>query len=133
MPAGPGRELILRACIGCHKQETFTQYRHSREEFKEIVYRMAEQRRAQATAAELDTIADYLATNFTKIDDPDKVNVNKADAKEIQARLGLTQKEADAVVDYRGRHGNYTQLGDLYLIYGVDGKKIEALKDKISF
>lgn len=88
----------MRACVGCHKEENFTSYRRTPEEFKSIVYRMG-QRGAKATTAELDTIADYLAANFPAIDDPDKVNVNKAEAKELETRLGLTAKEAAAIVD----------------------------------
>ena len=81
----------------------------------------------------MDQIADYLAKNFPKVEDPSKVNVNKAAAEEIETRLGLTAKEAEAIVSYRERYGDFHAVGDLYLIYGVDGTKIEAAKDKISF
>ena len=47
--------------------------------------------------------------------------------------LGLTDEEAAAVVSYRERHGDFHAWGDLLIIYGVDGKKIAAAKDKISF
>jgi competence ComEA-like helix-hairpin-helix protein len=90
-------------------------------------------RGAQATRAELDLIADYLFENFPKTEDATKVNVNKATAQEIAAGLALTSEEADAVVKYRERHGNFRAWGDLLIIYGVDGKKIAAAKDKISF
>ena len=132
LPEGPGRELLIRACIGCHKAEEFAGYRHTRDEYRSIVYRMGD-RGAPASAKELDQIADYLARNFLKIEDPTKTNVNRATAKEMETRLDLTAKEAAAIVAYRERHGDFRALGDLYLIYGVDGRKLQAAKDKISF
>jgi len=59
--------------------------------------------------------------------------MNKATSKEMETRLGLTEKEAEAIVSYRERHGDFHAPGDLYVIYGVDGTKIEAAKDRISF
>lgn len=132
LPAGLGREILVRACTGCHQAESFAAYRHTREEYRSIVYRMAE-RGVQASSQELDQIVDYMATHFPKIEDPAKVNVNEASAKEMETRLRLTAKEAEAIVAYRERHGDFHAVGDLYVIYGVDGRKIEAAKDRISF
>jgi competence ComEA-like helix-hairpin-helix protein len=132
LPDGKGKELILRACIGCHKQDEITAYRFTKDEYHTIAYRMGE-RGAQATQAELDIIADYLFQNFPKVEDASKINVNKATAQEIAAGLALTAEEADAVVKYRQRHGDFHAWGDLLIIYGVDGKKIAAAKDRISF
>jgi competence protein ComEA len=132
LPDGKGKELILRACVGCHKAEEIAVYRFTKDEYQTIVYRMRD-RGAQATPAELDVIADYLFHNFPKVEDATKINVNKATAQEIATGLGLTNEEAAAVVNYRERHGDFHAWGDLLIIYGVDGKKIAAAKDKISF
>ena len=132
LPEGAGKDILLRACIGCHKAEEFLSYRHTKEEYQAIVQRMG-QRGARASSEELDVIADYLAKNFLKVEDPNKINVNKATAKEIETGLNVTAKEAEAIVGYRERHGEYHAWGDLLVIYGVDGKKIEAAKEKMSF
>ena len=132
LPEGPGRDLPIRTCTGCHKAESFAAYRFTKEDYHSIVYRMAE-RGAQATDKELDQIAEYLAKNFLKVEDPTKVNLNKATANEMQTRLGLPAKEAEAIVAYRERNGDFHAIGDLYVIYGVDGKKLEAVKDRVSF
>ena len=132
LPEGKGKELILRACIGCHKPEELAVYRFTKDEYRNIVARMGE-RGAQASKAELDVIADYLFENFPKVEDATKINVNKATAREIAAGIGLTSEEAETVVKYRERHGDFRAWGDLLIIYGVDGKKIAAAKDKISF
>jgi competence ComEA-like helix-hairpin-helix protein len=132
LPEGKGKEIILRACTGCHKAEAFLEYRHTKDEYAAIVVRMG-QRGAPADREELETVAAYLTKNFLKVDDPGKLNVNKASAKEIETALDLTPKEAEAIVMYRERHGVFRAVGDLYLIYGLDGTKIEAQKDKIGF
>ena len=132
LPDGPGKEILLRACVGCHKAEDFPAYRHTKQEYQAIVYRMGD-RGARATTAELDTVAAYLFKNFPKVEDPSKINVNKASAKEMAAGLNLTEQEAEAIVKYREGHGDFRVWGDLLVIYGVDGRKIEAAKDKMSF
>jgi competence protein ComEA len=132
LPDGPGKDILLRACTNCHKAEEFPAYRHTKQEYQSIVYRMGE-RGARATTAELDSVATYLAKNFPKVEDTGKVNVNRASAKEIETGLGLTAKEAEAIVKYREGHGDFRVWGDLLVIYGVDGRKVEAAKDRMSF
>jgi competence protein ComEA len=132
MPDGPGKEIILRECTACHQPDHFTKYRHTNEEWQAIVIRMS-QRVRSISKEEIDTVQKYLATNYPKLDDAMKLNVNKATAEELSDRLGLTLDEAKAVVDYRQRHGTFREWGELLAIYGVDGRKVEAAKDKMSF
>jgi competence ComEA-like helix-hairpin-helix protein len=131
LPEGAGKQVIQQHCAGCHPGAALSGYQKTREDWEAIVVRMGQ--RTAASRDELTTLADYLATNFPKVDDPNKVNVNKADAKEISERLGLTMKEGEAIVAYRERRGVFHSWGDLLVIYGVDGTKIEAVQDKISF
>lgn len=122
----------MRTCVGCHKVEEFMAYRLTKDQYTRAVYSMLD-RGAQATNVELDTVAAYLYKNFPKVEDTTKVNVNKASAEQIVKGLNLTEKEAEAIVSYRERHGNFLAWGDLLVIYGVDGKKIEAAKDRMTF
>jgi len=131
LPEGAGKQIIQQQCSGCHPGNALGGYQKTREDWEAVVIRMGQ--RTSATRDELSTLTDYLATNFPKIDDPTKVNMNKADAKEISERLGLSAAEAEAIVKYRDRRGNFRAWGDLLVIYGVDGTKIEALQDKMSF
>ena len=132
MPDGPGKQIILRECTACHLPDHFVKYRHSVDEWQAIVIRMAPRTRS-ITKEETDTVLKYLAANFPKVDDATKLNVNKATPQDLSARLGLTLDEAKAVVDYRQRHGTFREWGELLAIYGVDGRKIEAAKDRMSF
>ncbi len=115
MPEGPGKQIILRECTACHLPDHFTKYRHSNEEWTAIVIRMGTRVRS-ATKEELDTVQKYLATNFPKVEDASKLNVNKANAEDISARLGLTLDEAKALVDYRQQHGTFREWGELLAI-----------------
>ncbi len=59
--------------------------------------------------------------------------MNNAKAEEIVAVIGLTPDEANALVTYREKHGDYREWGEMLVVYGVDGRKLEAAKDKMSF
>jgi len=131
LPEGDGKKIIQQQCAGCHPGNALAGYQKTREDWDAIVARMGQ--RTTATRDELTALTDYLATNFPKVDDPTKVNMNKADAKEMSERLGLSAAEADAIIKYRDRRGNFRAWGDLLVIYGVDGTKIESLQDKMSF
>ena len=133
MPEGQGKAVILRECTTCHAPDHFVKYRHSNEEWQAIVTRMGQRVKSGISKEDLDVVEKYLAANFPKIEEVGKVNINKASAKDIADQLALTPAEASAVVQYRERHGTFGQWGELLVIYGVDGRKIEAAKDRMSF
>ncbi len=93
LPEGKGKEIIERACVGCHKASELTLYRFTKDEYVTIVYRMGD-RGAQATRAELDVIADYLFENFPKMEDATKINVNKATAQGDCDGAGSNQRRS---------------------------------------
>jgi hypothetical protein len=51
---------------------------------------------------------------------------NFGKAEEIVTGIGVTADEAKAIVAYR-------EWGDMLVINGVDGRKLEAAKDKMIF
>jgi competence ComEA-like helix-hairpin-helix protein len=135
MPEGPGngKQVILKECTTCHAPSHFVQYHHTNDEWQAIVTRMG-QRAKMSNKEDLDAIQKYLATNFPpKADEAGKVNVNKASATEIAKTLSLTPEEGAAVVQFREKHGQFLLWGELLTIYGVDGHKVEAAKDRMSF
>ena len=130
LPGGPARDIILKSCDGCHKAADIPKYRHTKPEWVAVIDRMA--KRANLNGADADLLVEYMFANFPKVDDPNRVNVNTASAKDIET-LGLTPEEADAVVKYRERNPKFMVWGDLLAIYGVDGRKVQAAKDRMSF
>ena len=53
-------------------------------------------------------------------------------AKDIEARLGFTAKEAEAIVVYRNEHGDFRDWGEMPVIYRVDGKKVDAVHARMN-
>jgi competence protein ComEA len=103
---------------------------------------------ADASTAELDEIINYLAKNFGKDEAPakdakdssasgdtaaKKVNVNKASSQDLASGLGFSDKEADAIVAYRVKNGDFKDADALAKVDGVDAAKIAAAKDKMEF
>jgi competence ComEA-like helix-hairpin-helix protein len=127
LPDGPGKALVLRVCQGCHAPQKVMTRHHNKEEWEKVIVDMVTAG-ATGTDEEFDTIVDYLAKNF-----PPKVNVNKAPAASLVETLGITASEADAIVAYREKNGAFKVAEDLKKVEGVDFKKIDAVKDRLSF
>jgi competence protein ComEA len=131
-PEGPEKEYVAQICLQCHEPSQLLNQRKSEADWKQTVARMA-QKGALATPEQYEAIAAYMAKNFPKQEDSTKVNMNRASAEEIADRIGLTPEEAKALVTYREKHGDYREWGEILVVYGVDGRKVEAARDRMSF
>lgn len=127
LPDGPAKALVLRICQGCHAPQKVVTRHHNKEEWEKVIVDMVTAG-ATGTDDEFDAIVEYLAKNF-----PPRVNVNKATAPNLVESLGITGAEAEAIVGYREKHGLFKVAEDLKNVSGVDYKKIEGLKDRLSF
>jgi DNA uptake protein ComE-like DNA-binding protein len=47
--------------------------------------------------------------------------------------LALSTPEAQAVIDYRLKHGDFADVGELAKVPGLDPKKLEEKKGVIAF
>ena len=63
LPAGPGRDVMVRVCSQCHSPEIAAQQNLDAQGWKDLVNQMANNG-AQATDAEFDTISKYLTATF---------------------------------------------------------------------
>ena len=63
LPAGPGRDLMIRVCSQCHSPDTAADQQLDPAGRKEVVDQMAA-KGAMATDAEFDEIVRYLANAF---------------------------------------------------------------------
>jgi competence protein ComEA len=63
LPAGPGRELMIRVCSQCHEPEVAADEQLDPAGWKSLVDQMAS-KGAVATDAEFDEIVQYLANAF---------------------------------------------------------------------
>ena len=63
-----------------------------------------------------------------------EINVNTADAQSIADSLnGVGIKKAEAIVAWRTKHGNFTDLVALEQVKGIGQKTVEKNKDNIQF
>ena len=64
----------------------------------------------------------------------DKLNINTASASEIQkALIGIGAKKAEAIVQYREKHGNFTMAEQLLEVQGIGKATLEKNRDRIAF
>jgi competence protein ComEA len=132
LPDGPGKATMIRVCGTCHSAENVYGRGKTREEWGAVVGDMA-LRGAQGTDEDFYDIVDYLAQHFPKSAATDKVYVNTAGPKELERELQLSAKEAEALVRYRAQNGAFKRLEDLKKVPDLDGKKLEAGKDRLAF
>jgi competence protein ComEA len=126
LPEGPGKETMVRICGGCHGAEIVLGKRLDRDGWSQIVVNMI-QRGAQGSDDEFADIVDYLTNTGSKI------NVNQANAQQLQSGLGLLEKEAAAILHYRDEKGDFKTIDDLKKVPGVDAAKIEAKRSLLVF
>ncbi|MEA2542989.1 MAG: quinoprotein glucose dehydrogenase, partial [Acidobacteriaceae bacterium] len=65
LPPGPGHDVMVRVCSGCHSPEIAANQHLSAQEWNSLVQNMSA-RGAVATDAEFDQITDYLVRSFPR-------------------------------------------------------------------
>lgn len=131
LPPGPGRDTLLQVCSRCHAPENVIANRQDRQGWEDTLTKMSDYG-AVASDDEFSAILDYLVKNFS-LTAGGPVNVNKATAAELESGLKLTAKQAEAVVAYRQKNGDFKSLDDLKKIPDLDPKQLDAEKSSIIF
>ena len=119
-------ESIDRACRMCHPIENITRIRRTVREWADVLTTM-QSRGANATEDEFEGIHWYLNRYYGV------VRVNAATAEELATVLGLTAKDAQAIVEYRKAHGNFADVAALMKIEGIDKAKLEEQPEALRF
>jgi competence protein ComEA len=135
LPPGKGRAEFQRICSGCHGTDLAAKVHMAPEQWAATVDDMVN-RGAEGTDDDFELIVKYLSANFSGTKAPaagEKVNVNAVDAARLSSSLGLSAADAAAIVEYRKSKGDYKDWADLRKVSGIDQKKLEAQKDRITF
>jgi competence protein ComEA len=119
-------ELFQRVCGSCHKPERALATRRTREQWEEV-FEVMVAKGLKGSDEDLTAVLNYLVGQYGR------VNVNRAPAGEIAEVLGLTEKEAEAIVKYRKDTASFEEFDDLGKVSGVDLKKLEKRREAISF
>jgi competence protein ComEA len=126
LPEAEGRSAVIELCGGCHDVAATVEKRKTQKDWRASVADMRA-KGATPTDDEAKVIADYMTRYFGLVD------VNKAGVNEIKAVLGLTDKDAQAIVGYRDGHGAFATLDDLKKVDGIEAATLEREKASIVF
>jgi competence protein ComEA len=131
LPEGPGKEQIINICGTCHEAAKATSVKLTREGWIETLDRM-KAFGADGTTNEFAAILDYLSTHF-KGDVVQALDMNTAEAIDLESVLQLLRRESAAVLQFRSKRGPFSSLDDLKSLDPAIFRKIEAKKDRIAF
>jgi competence protein ComEA len=130
LPDGEGKDTTAQLCGNCHDANIIRSHRQGRDEWIATIQKMMAAG-AQGTEEQLLAVLEYVTKNFGPA--AGDIKVNQAAAAELESGLGLSGKEAAALVKYRTDKGSFKTLDDLKKVPELDFKKIEAQKDHIVF
>ena len=130
LPDAPGKDTTLSACTNCHGTEMFADYRKTQSDWDSVISSMMD-KGLSVNDADYNTILNYLSKNLAPL--PDKLNINKATAGDIRLVLVLTPEQADAIVKYREKNGDFKDLDTVKKVAGIAAADIDSKKDKITF
>lgn len=131
LPDGPGKATTERVCGKCHSPEKAATLHQSRSQWEDTIGKMIKLG-AQGSDEEFESVLAYLSKNFAP-ETPGPVDVNRANVVDLETSLVLRRSEAEAIVQYRLVNGDFKSLADLEKVPGIDVKKIEEKKSRITF
>ena len=126
LPEGKGKATVLKRCVGCHEVAEAVGSRRTEIGWQRNVADMIS-RGAEGSDDEMAEVVAYLTRHFGKI------NVNTASPAQLQDFLGLTEKEAQAIVAYREREGQIKNFEQLKSVPGVSAEKLQEKRGLIAF
>lgn len=106
--------------------ENITRMRRTPREWTDLITTMTTLG-ASATREQLATIKQYLVRYHGA------VNVNTATAAELSAVLGLSSRDAAAIVEYRKAHGRFADAAALARVRGIDTARAVGQPDALRF
>lgn len=60
------------------------------------------------------------------------ININTADANELEMLYGIGKKRANDIIEFRTSHGRFVTTEDLMRVDGISNKIFERIKDYIT-
>lgn len=60
------------------------------------------------------------------------IDINSADATQLEKINGIGPAKAQAIVDYRAKHGPFQQVDDLEKVAGIGPKMLEKIRAEVT-
>jgi competence ComEA-like helix-hairpin-helix protein len=121
-----GAATFARVCSLCHDGARILSNRRSKSQWTEVIEKMME-RGAQVSEDDFTDVMDYLLRHYGRI------NVNKAAAEDLALVVGVSKKDAEAIVSYRDSKGDFPDFDALAKVPGIDVEKLNKGRDAITF
>ena len=121
-----GKATLEKVCVGCHELDVVTATRRTKIGWQQNVEDMIS-RGAEGSDQEMAEVVAYLTKFYGK------VNVNTASQQQLQEVLGLTEKEAQAIVAYRDQNGKIKDFEQLKSVPGLSAEKLQEKRSLIAF
>jgi competence protein ComEA len=131
IPEAPGKAMTLQYCTQCHPSDMFSGTRNNSNGWDQTMATMTDKGITWASDADYATVLNYLSTCLGPA--LKTININKAAACELTRMLGISQQQADAIVAYREKNGNFKDLDGVKKVDGLDPAALDAKKDTIAF
>lgn len=131
LPDGYGKTATVQVCGKCHSPERAVSLHQSDSEWEETITKMVKLG-ARGSDDEFDAIFVYLTQHFGP-QKPGPININKANAVDLETTLLLRRSQAMAILQYRSQNGDFKSIDDLRKVPGLDFSKIEAKRARILF
>lgn len=122
----PAVPLFTQICGKCHDATRIVATRRTRPEWQEVINKMIE-KGAEGSGADFETVFGYLLRHYGE------VFINSAPPEEIVLIVGLTKKDADAIVAFREAHGAFADLDALRKVPDIDLKNLDLHKESVAF
>lgn len=126
LPDDPDAALFAQTCNKCHDGLRIFAVRRTSDEWEELIRKMIE-RGAQGTGKDFETVFAFLLRYYGN------VYINEAPASEIARVVGLSAKDADAIVAYRAAQGPFADVEAVKKVPGIDVKMLDKSKDALTF
>ena len=125
-PSSPRGEAVFQSrCTTCHEPERAVAPPRTRRGWEGVLEEMVN-KGAQLEAGESETLLAFLTERYGL------VNVNAAKAEELVA-LGLSEKDAGAIISYRTAHGAFTDFAGLRSVPGLDVSRLDDVRERVAF
>lgn len=119
--------LVSRMCGGqCHVPAEVLTKRRTKIDWQDVLDRMVE-KGATGASKDFERVLAYLCRTYGEI------YINRAPPDEIAMTLGLSKKDADAVVAYRKANGSFADIDAVKKVPDLDIKTLDKRKDSIIF
>jgi competence protein ComEA len=122
----PAATLFVQMCNECHDAARIVSPRRTKVEWMDVINKMIE-KGATGSEKDFEAVFEYLLVKYGK------VYVNNAKPDEITKILGLSQKDAEAIVAYRMAKGAFADFEAIKKVPDIDVKKLDEHKDAIAF